>query len=118
MAWLLLLHRAHRGKDYAGGWTWTPPSGCRFPDETIDACASRELMEEAGLNLPLHKVVQENDGWVVYVAEAPYLARIQLLLDKEHDVYTLTSARSALFLRQTHRVAEEVSVAVKFIAAH
>ncbi len=112
-----LLHRVHHGKDYAGDWASTPPSGCRFPDGTIDACASRELMEEAGLDLSLHKVVQENDGWGVYVAELPYLARMQLL-DKEHNAYTWASARSALRLCRPKELAEEVSAAVKFITAH
>ena len=49
---ILLLHRAHHGPDYVGDWAWTPPAGSRLPDEPIEACARRELLEETGLDLP------------------------------------------------------------------
>jgi len=29
----VLLHRGHRGPDWAGDWAWTPPTGSRKPGE-------------------------------------------------------------------------------------
>jgi 8-oxo-dGTP pyrophosphatase MutT (NUDIX family) len=80
---LLLLHRGHSGPDYAGDWAWTPPSGSRLPDESIDVCASRELLEESGLSLPLVPTQCGSAEWPVFVAEAAYDARV--VLDAEHD---------------------------------
>ena len=33
-----------------GGWLWEIPAGCRRADESAQACAERELSEEAGLS--------------------------------------------------------------------
>jgi len=79
----LLLHRAHRGRAYAGDWAWTPPSGARLPDEPIDACAARELREETGLKLPLVPTSCGTAEWPVYLAEVPPDAGV--VLDAEHD---------------------------------
>src|SRR5687767_4663816 len=49
----LMLHRAHDGPDFEGDCAWTPPSGARFPNEPIELCARRELLEEIGLTLPM-----------------------------------------------------------------
>ena len=43
----VLLGRRSAGK--TGGGTWAPPGGKVEPDETADACARRELLEETGL---------------------------------------------------------------------
>ena len=45
----LILHRSQC--DQYGDWSWTPPSGARQPEESLESCAIRELNEEAGLNL-------------------------------------------------------------------
>ena len=49
----LILHRAYDDADFEGDWAWTPPSGARYPAESIKACAARELVEETGLALKL-----------------------------------------------------------------
>ncbi|MCC6455453.1 MAG: NUDIX domain-containing protein [Caldilineaceae bacterium] len=80
---LLVLHRTHNGPTYEGDWAWTPPSGARLPNEPIDACARRELLEETGLTLPLQATGQGLDSWAVYTAEATPDSAI--VLDAEHD---------------------------------
>ena len=67
---VLLLHRAHRGPDYEGDWAWTPPAGARLPGEPVEACARRELREEAGLVLDVRPTACGTADWAVYVAEA------------------------------------------------
>jgi 8-oxo-dGTP pyrophosphatase MutT (NUDIX family) len=81
----LILHRAHQGPDFEGDWAWTPPSGSRFPGEALEVCAARELMEEAGLALPLTLSPHGSAEWPVFVAEAP--ADAAIVLDGEHDRY-------------------------------
>jgi 8-oxo-dGTP pyrophosphatase MutT (NUDIX family)/diadenosine tetraphosphate (Ap4A) HIT family hydrolase len=80
---VLLLHRAHRGPDYAGDWAWTPPAGSRLPDEPIDQCARRELREETGLDLPLTFTECGTAEWPHYLASVPPDAAV--VLDAEHD---------------------------------
>jgi 8-oxo-dGTP pyrophosphatase MutT (NUDIX family) len=82
----LVLHRAHHGIEYEGNWAWTPPSGCRFPDEPIVDCAERELYEEAGLKLNIKQVSSSVEDWVIYTAEAS-MANIVELIDLEHDKF-------------------------------
>lgn len=82
---ILLLHRAHHGPDYVGDWAWTSPSGCRYPDEDVDACAARELYEEAGLQLPMRRL-DAGEDWARYIAEAPADVTVTLH-DPEHDRY-------------------------------
>ena len=81
----LVLHRAHKGKAYAGEWAWTPPAGARRPNEPISDCAQRELMEETGLALVLEATNHGSEAWAVYCAEAAPAAVIRL--DREHDRY-------------------------------
>lgn len=79
----LLLHRAHNGPEFDGDWAWGPPGGARYPGEAIDVCAARELLEETGLPLVVQCVETESADWLVYLAEAPGDADIQL--SDEHD---------------------------------
>lgn len=91
---LLMLHRGHLGTDFEGPWAWTPPSGARIPGESIQECARRELLEEAGLELQLQETDVSNDDWAVYVAEARSSAVVRL--DAEHDRFEWMSADSAI----------------------
>lgn len=91
---VLLLHRSHHGPDYDGDWAWTTPAGCRLPGEDVDACAVRELHEEAGLALSMRRF-DEGEEWARYVAEAPADA-VVTMHDPEHDRYEWVSAAEAL----------------------
>lgn len=81
----LMLHRAHQGPDFAGDWAWGPPSGARHPDEPIERCAERELLEETGLQIPLTLTSAGSADWVVYRASVDAATEIQL--SAEHDRY-------------------------------
>jgi len=110
---LLVLHRCAAGPPgYAGDWAWTPPSGARRPGEAIDACAARELAEEVGLHLDAIRV---DDGleWAVYLAEAPWDAKIEL--DAEHDESRWLSIDETLAACKPGRVAEGVRIAARAI---
>jgi 8-oxo-dGTP pyrophosphatase MutT (NUDIX family) len=100
---VLLLHRAHEGRDYDGDWAWTPPSGSRLPGESPEECARRELREEAGLELALHHVPSAHDDWTLWVADAP--ADAEVALDDEHDAYRWLPLDDAAALCKPDRVA-------------
>lgn len=116
----LVLHRAHFPPEFAGDWAWGPPSGARLPGEPIDACARRELWEEAGLELPLTRIGDPADDWVVYVAEAP--AGAQVRLSPEHDRCEWVPAREAARRCLPSVVAEQIRRAARIVegepAAH
>jgi 8-oxo-dGTP pyrophosphatase MutT (NUDIX family) len=106
----LLLHRAHNGAAYEGDWAWTPPSGARLPNEPVDECARRELLEETGLTLPLLATGQGMDSWAVYFAEAG--AGDVVTLDAEHDRYEWVSLETAL----ARCLPQEVSAGIRLVA--
>jgi 8-oxo-dGTP pyrophosphatase MutT (NUDIX family) len=81
----LLLHRHHHGREYAGDWAWTPPSGARQPGETPEEAAARELLEETGLELPFVPVAPVTEVVALFCAEAP--AGSEVRLDPEHDAF-------------------------------
>jgi 8-oxo-dGTP pyrophosphatase MutT (NUDIX family) len=90
----LILHRRHAGgTDFEGDWAWTPPSGARFPGEALEDAARRELLEEAGLELPFELSGVGSDEWAVFVAEAPRHALV--VLDDEHDRFVWLPAAEA-----------------------
>jgi 8-oxo-dGTP pyrophosphatase MutT (NUDIX family) len=89
----LLLHRKHHGPEYQGDWAWTPPAGARLPGEPLDECARRELLEETGLDLDFEPTGCGGDDWVVYVAEAPAGAAVEL--SPEHDRFEWLSLGEA-----------------------
>lgn len=103
---VLLLHRAHQGPEYEGDWAWTPPAGARFPGEAVEACARRELREEAGLTLEVRPTACGTADWHVYVAEAPPCAAVSLEHDPEHDRYEWLPAAAAVARCRPVRVAE------------
>ena len=90
----LILHRAYEGPTYAGDWAWTPPAGARLPNEPVDACARRELLEETGLTLPLHFTGYGMDNWAIYYAEA--VGDQQVTLDAEHDRFEWVTLEESL----------------------
>jgi 8-oxo-dGTP pyrophosphatase MutT (NUDIX family) len=110
---LLLLHRAHHGPDYAGDWAWTPPAGSRFPGEDVDACAARELHEEAGLELPMTRF-ERAPNWATYVARAPADA-VVTLHDREHDKYQWVDVETALAIVKPDMVRETIEHALSLI---
>jgi 8-oxo-dGTP pyrophosphatase MutT (NUDIX family) len=79
----LMLHRSQLGSDFEGDWAWTPPSGARYPGESLDVCAKRELVEETGLDLALQLTPHGTDDWFVFLAEAGPDEAIRL--GDEHD---------------------------------
>jgi 8-oxo-dGTP pyrophosphatase MutT (NUDIX family) len=80
----LLLHRSHHGPDFEGDWAWTPPAGARLPGESIESCARRELLEEAGLTASIALTGHGSSDWAVFQAQLPDAARV-VLGDSEHD---------------------------------
>jgi 8-oxo-dGTP pyrophosphatase MutT (NUDIX family) len=100
---VLVLHRAHEGSEYDGDWAWTPPSGARYPGESPEECARRELREETGLELEVQRVPLAADDWTYWVADAPDDAEIEL--DGEHDAYRWLPAEDAAALCKPPRVA-------------
>jgi 8-oxo-dGTP pyrophosphatase MutT (NUDIX family) len=91
---VLMLHRASLGPAYEGEWAWTPPAGARLPGESVEACARRELAEEAGLVLPIIATDHGTTDWVVFVAEA--FDQQVVLHDREHDRFVWLRPEDAL----------------------
>jgi 8-oxo-dGTP pyrophosphatase MutT (NUDIX family) len=109
----LILHRAHDGPAYEGDWAWTPPSGARLPNEPIDECARRELLEETGLTLPLQALQATNQGmdsWAIYSAEATQDSVI--VLDAEHDRFEWVTLEAAL----ARCLPEPVGQGIRYVA--
>ncbi len=110
---LLVLHRRAAGPpEYDGDWAWTPPSGGRHPGEAIDTCASRELAEEAGLDLECLRVDHGLD-WAIYVAETPSDATVTL--DAEHDECQWLDPEQALEVCRPIAVRDKLAIAIEAI---
>jgi 8-oxo-dGTP pyrophosphatase MutT (NUDIX family) len=107
----LLLHRAHNGPEYEGEWAWTPPSGSRLPNEAVGECASRELLEETGLTLPVQATDRGDGSWLTYFAEAG-AEDVVTLLDVEHDRFEWVTLETAL----ARCLPEVVGQSVHFVA--
>jgi 8-oxo-dGTP pyrophosphatase MutT (NUDIX family) len=73
------------GPEYEGDWAWTPPAGARQPGERPDAAASRELLEETSLALPITPIpgAAPSETVALYLAHASSDAAVAL--DEEHD---------------------------------
>jgi 8-oxo-dGTP pyrophosphatase MutT (NUDIX family) len=107
----LILHRAHDGPEYEGEWAWTPPAGARLPNEPVDECARRELLEETGLTLPIQATGLGSESWAIYSAEAS-ADQIVTLLDAEHDRYEWVTLETAL----ARCLPEVVGQSVEYVA--
>jgi 8-oxo-dGTP pyrophosphatase MutT (NUDIX family) len=105
----LLLHRAHRGRDYAGDWAWTPPSGARLPGEPVLSAALRELAEETGITAAEPVPVDLSRPWAIFLAEVPRGTAVRL--DAEHDRFSWASAERALARCRPPDVAANVAAA-------
>jgi 8-oxo-dGTP pyrophosphatase MutT (NUDIX family) len=90
----LMLHRNFLDPEFADDWAWGSPSGGRHPGEPIDRCATRELFEETGLRLQVRRTDAGSSEWVVYLAEAPQDAWVEL--SSEHDEYRWLQLEEAL----------------------
>ncbi len=110
---LLVLHRSQKAFDEE--WAWTPPSGARQPGETIDDCAMRELLEEAGRTLPLVPADGGGEPWAVFLAHAPEAAQVTLN-DPEHDQYAWLSPHEALARCSPDVVRTQLARAIERIA--
>lgn len=84
---VLILHR--NGQPEAGDWSWTPPSGARFPGEEPIMCAQRELHEETGFDADVTPFLVEGVDWALYAARVG--PDDEPRLDGEHDRYDWVS---------------------------
>ena len=112
----LLLHRAHLEDPAASDWAWGPPAGARLPGEAIDACAARELLEEAGLQGALQLTAHGQAHWPVYVLrlDAPRAVR----LSDEHDAFRWADAATVRALVWPDNVqAPILALAAELVAA-
>ena len=110
----LILHRAHDGPDFEGDWAWTPPSGARLPNEPVDHCARRELLEETGLILPITAIGEGHESWAIYAAEAT--PDDAITLDAEHDRYEWVTLETALARCLPAEVGEGVQIVARRIS--
>jgi 8-oxo-dGTP pyrophosphatase MutT (NUDIX family) len=108
---VLTLHRAHNGPDYEADWAWTPPAGARWPNESSDHCAQRELLEETGLNLVPRRLDANNGDWALYLAEATPDATVTL--DREHDRSDWVSVDVACSRCAPEKVAAQMRSAIR-----
>ena len=101
----LILHRAHLSDGYEGEWAWGGPGGARLPGEAVDRCAKRELVEETGLDLEVHRTDFGNEACVIYVAVAPPDASVRL--SEEHDRFEWVPLAEAVSRCSPPEVAEQ-----------
>jgi aminoglycoside 6'-N-acetyltransferase len=113
----LILHRAHHGRDYAGDWAWTPPSGSRQPGESVLGSALRELAEETGLSAAAADPAALDLGgpWVHFRLDVPAGAEVRL--DHEHDTFAWLSAAEAIARCQPDAVADGIRMAETALSA-
>ena len=111
---ILVLHRSSEGPDYDGDWAWTPPGGGLDPGETHDECAARELLEEAGLDLPLTRIPDHPNEFAAFVCELT--GDDEVVLSDEHDRFEWVSFDEACRRCRPERVAETIRSARKHMS--
>ena len=111
---VLVLHRSSGGPDDAGDWAWTPPGGGLDPGETFEECAARELLEEAGLDLPLTRVQGHPNDFAAFVCELTIDAEI--VLSDEHDRFEWLSFDEACVRCLPDRVVETLRSARRYMS--
>jgi 8-oxo-dGTP pyrophosphatase MutT (NUDIX family) len=111
----LILHRGQQGPDFSGDWAWTPPSGARYPGESMEDCAKRELQEETGLSLPISRTNIGSAEWVIYMAECSASDRV--CLSKEHDRCEWLPAADAVARCRPKMVGDSIKVAAQALEA-
>jgi len=104
-------------EDYEGDWAWTPPSGARLPGEAIEACAQRELLEEAGLSVLARALPDAAADWAVFEVEVGPDAQV-VLGDVEHDRFEWVSLAEALRRCLPAKVAEAFQRVVAGLDGH
>jgi 8-oxo-dGTP pyrophosphatase MutT (NUDIX family) len=107
---VLLLHRS--GSDGGVDWEWTPPSGARYPGETVTDCARRELAEETGLDLTPEPVALYRN-WALFAVEVP--PGLVPKLDIEHDRFEWVDPEEAAQRCRPAEASEAVGLAVSRI---
>ncbi|HTX86055.1 MAG TPA: GNAT family N-acetyltransferase [Streptosporangiaceae bacterium] len=114
----LILHRAHHGREYAGDWAWTPPSGSRQPGESVLGSALRELSEESGLSAVAADLAALDLGgpWVRFRLDVP--AGAQARLDHEHDAFEWLPAAEAIARCHPDAVADGIRMAEAAMSVH
>jgi hypothetical protein len=75
-----------------GDWAWGPPGGARLPDESVEDCATREMLE-TGVDVPLTRTTFGMDDWVVFVAE---VEDDDIVLSDEHDRFRSVGLEDAV----------------------
>ena len=83
-------------------------------ERAVEACAERELEEEAGLRLAM-KLVVADPTWPVFLAEAPQDATVRL--SNEHDAYQWVTLGDALDLIRPGAVACQFERAARTVDA-
>jgi 8-oxo-dGTP pyrophosphatase MutT (NUDIX family) len=91
----LVLHHSIEGPDYDGDWAWGPPAGARLPGESPEACARRELTEEAGAeSLTISPTDLGSVDWFVYLVAWP--DALEVVLSDEHDRFEWLAFEEAM----------------------
>lgn len=109
----LVLHRSRESSASEGNWAWTPPSGARYPVESIEHCAQRELKEEVGLDLELLAVPDSPIEWPIFTARCNDDSN--LALSAEHDRYEWSEISRAIAICKPQAVADRIRLAAKTI---
>ena len=85
-----------------------------LPREAVDACARRELMEEAGLDLEPAPLV-DDEMWPLCLAEMPPGAEV--CLSAEHGTYRWVDLATAIGLIKPEWVADQLRQAAVLLGS-
>ena len=107
------MHQSVRGPDYDGDWAWSSPGGSLDPGETLEECAARELLEEAGLDLPLVRVPVAGLPIELFVCEASI--DHEVVLSDEHDRFEWVPFDAAIARCRPEKVVVVLDAARRYI---